>query len=115
MNMIFIDLRVMCLISVGLSNCYTFECDGPMRKIKKATDIQSTFLHDYLRYFYCQSDHGETTWQFYTSECLKNESCVGVRTRSPKVICTLSDSISDENVPIQDLWLEITAFEGRSQ
>ena len=102
-----------CLILFGIHLSYNFECDGPSTTMHKAIDIQSNVLQDYLRYLNCTNDnlYGNDDWQIYTAECFKNSSCVGIRSKTPQGICTLSETLRDEPVEIEGLWRVIEEVE----
>ena len=106
-------LRIIaCLTAFSILYNFTFACDGPMRTMQKGTNFESTFLQEYLRYFDCQSDHGNEDWQFYSVECMKNDSCVGIRSDTPSAaICIVTSHPQDENLSIEDMWIMVNEFE----
>ena len=111
--MISLIWKVICLILFGIHLSYTFECDGSSKAMHKATDIQSNELHDYLGYINCSNDnrYGNANWQAYVAECFKNSSCVGIRSNTPRGICTLSNNLQTDPVEIEGLWLIIEELE----
>ena len=104
-------LRAVLVILFGIHCSYTYDCGSAMRTIKKARDIHSSFIHEYVRYVKCQRGHANAHWQGYIAECLGNTSCVGIVTTTPPVLCALFIDAQINNLQMEDLWLVIEEFE----
>ena len=89
----------------------TFDCVSPLKTIKNALDIQSHFLHEYVKYVNCQRNHEHAHWQGYVAECFRNTSCIGIVTTSPPATCTLFGDAQNVTLQIEDLWLILDEFE----
>ena len=110
-------LKVVCLIVLVIDYAHAFNCGGASKTLKKAADIDSTLLYEYLSHVNCQTSTDCGTWQSYTARCLENATCLGIRSSQPLAMCSFSNISRNGPFQTEGLWLiisELERFEGET-